>query len=63
MHPRHGRIAPSSQINRKVEITELEAKLLSLYELLDLVFRAIKFLYDILSTLHRRRQKKNKLKK
>ena len=38
-------------------ITELEAKLLSFYEILDLVFRATKFLYDILSSLHRRRKK------
>ena len=62
MHPWHGRIAPDSN-QHKAEISELEAKLLSLYETLDLVFRAIKFIYDILSSLHRRRKKKAKLKK
>ena len=57
MHPRHGRSAPKST-SCKVGITDLEAMLLSLYEMLDLVFRTIKFIYDILSTLHRRRKKK-----
>ena len=41
MHPRHGRSAPKST-SCKVGITDLEAMLLSLYEMLDLVFRTIK---------------------
>ena len=59
MHPWHGRIAPDSN-QQNAEISELEAKLLSLYETLDLAFRAVKFIYDILSSLHRRRKKKAK---
>ena len=49
---------PPTHTSCKTGITELEAMLLSLYEILDLVFRAGKFVYDILSTLHRRRKKK-----
>lgn len=37
--------------------------LLSLYEMLDLVLRIIKFIYDVLSTLHRRRKRKKKISK
>ena len=40
-----------------------EAMLLSLYEILDLVLRIIKFIYDVLSTLHRRRKRKKKISK
>ena len=49
---------PPTHTSCKTGITELEAMLLSLYEILDLAFRAGKFVYDILSTLHRRRKKK-----
>ena len=52
-----GGMSPT-QTSCKTGITELEAMLLSLYEILDLAFRAGKFVYDILSTLHRRRKKK-----
>ncbi len=34
-----------------------------LYEILDLAFRAIKFVYDVLSTFLRRRKKRKRVKK
>jgi len=54
---------PPNLTGRKIRIFSREAMLLSLYETLDLVLRIIKFIYDVLSTLHRRRKRKKKISK
>ena len=54
---------PPNLTGRKIRIFSREAMLLSLYETLDLVLRIIKFIYDVLSTLHRRRKRKKMISK
>ena len=54
---------PPNLTGRKARFFSREAMLLSLYEMLDLVLRIIKFIYDVLSTLHRRRKRKKKISK